>query len=257
MTASSASSSASSTTRIALVGDRDSSVTAHRAIPIALELAGASLGRAVDAQWLATEHIPADVDAAAALLDAFDGVWCVPASPYRHTEGALAAIRVARERGRAFLGTCGGFQHAVLEYARSVLGWRAASHAELEPGSADAVITPLACALVEAGETLRLVPGTRLAAAYGRLTAEEEYHCRYGLNPAARDAITARGFRIAATAVGGEVRALELDVRDHPFFVATLFQPERAALRGHVPPLVAAFVRAAETSRGTPLSTSP
>jgi len=237
----------SAAARIALVGDHDPSVTAHRAIPVALALAGAYLRHAIDVEWLPTERIPADVDAAAALLDGVDGVWCVPASPYRHTDGALAAIRVARERGRAFLGTCGGFQHAVLEYARSVLGRTAASHAELEPEDDDAVITPLACALVEAGETVHLVPGSQLATAYGRLTADEEYHCRYGLNPAVREAITARGFRVAATGAGGEIRARELS--DHPFFVATLFQPERAALRNQVPPLVAAFVRAATEVR--------
>jgi len=249
----SASSAPSSATRIALVGDHDPSVTAHRAIPVALALAGASLRHAVDAEWLPTERVPADVEAAAALLDGFDGVWCVPASPYRHTAGALAAIRVAREHGRPFLGTCGGFQHAVLEYARSVLGRTAASHAELEPEGADAVITPLACALVEAGETVHLAPGSHLAAAYGRLTADEEYHCRYGLNPAVREAITARGFRVTATGAGGEVRALEL--RDHPFFVATLFQPERAALRNKLPPLVAAFVHAATQARTQRVST--
>jgi CTP synthase (UTP-ammonia lyase) len=38
------------------------------------------------------------------------------------------------------------------------------------------------------------------------------------------------------------LRALELS--DHPFFVATLFQPERAALKGILPPLVRAFIEA-------------
>jgi len=65
----------------------------------------------------------------------FDGFWCVPASPYRDIDGALRAIRFAREQRRPFLGTCGGFQHAVLEYARNVLGWADAEHGELAPNA--------------------------------------------------------------------------------------------------------------------------
>jgi CTP synthase (UTP-ammonia lyase) len=167
----------------------------------------------------------------------------VPASPYRSTDGALRAIRFAREQGRPFLGTCGGFQHAVLEYARSVLGWVDAEHAETAPDAPLLVVTPLACALVEAQGAVRFRPGSLLRMAYGADEAVEGYRCRYGLNPAFRDALPAGALRVAAEDEAGDVRAVELD--GHPFFVATLFQPERAALHGQVPAIVAAFVRAA------------
>lgn len=228
--------------RVALVGDHDPSVPAHQAIPPALALAGAAAGVDVVPVWVPTDAITVDADAAG-----YDAVWCVPASPYRSTDGALRAIRVARERGCPFLGTCGGFQHAVIEYARSVLGWADAEHAETAPEAARLVVTPLACALVEARGVVRFRPGTRLAAAYeaayGVPEAVEGYRCRYGLNPAVREALTAGPLRIAAEDDAGDARAVELDA--HPFFVATLFQPERAALRGETPPIVAAFVRAA------------
>jgi len=224
--------------RVALVGDHDDAVTAHRAIPLALALAADATGIGVVPEWVATDEITAD-----ARLDGFDAVWCVPASPYRSMDGALRAIRRARETGLPFLGTCGGFQHAVVEYARAVLGWADAEHAETAPDAARAVVAPLACSLVEARGTVRLLPGTRLAAAYGAPEAVEGYHCRYGLNPAFRAALTGGPLRVAAEDEAGDVRAVELD--GHPFFVATLFQPERAALAGGVPPVVAAFVRAA------------
>ncbi len=90
---------------------------------------------------------------------------------------------------------------------------------------------------------VRLLPGSRLAAAYGTEEIVEGYHCRYGLNPAFRAAMVSEGrLRVAAEDSRGEVRALEQD--GHSFFVATLFQPERAALAGRLPPPVAAFVRA-------------
>jgi len=228
--------------RIGLVGDYDPSVAAHQAIPRALALAAATTGVDVSPEWVPTDTITTDVD-----VVAHDALWCVPASPYRSTAGALRAIRVARERGRPFLGTCGGFQHAVIEYARAVLGWTDAEHAETAPDADRLVVTPLECALVEARGAVRFRPGSRLRAAYGVSEAVEGYRCRYGLNPMVRDALTAGPLRVAAEDEAGDVRAVELD--GHPFFVATLFQPERAALRGEVPPIVAAFVVAAAGAR--------
>jgi len=225
--------------RIALVGDHDPSAVAHRAIPAALALAGKALDLDLESKWVGTET----VDPSAPGLAGFDGVWCVPASPYRSTGGALAAIRWARERGVPFLGTCGGFQHAVLECAAALWGIPFPAHAELDPGAADPVIAPLACALVEKGGRVRFVAGSTLASAYGTASAIEEYHCSYGMSPRSRPHLDAGPLRAAAWDDDGDVRGVELD--GHPFFVATLFQPERGALRGVLPPLVRAFVAAA------------
>src|SRR4051794_39452562 len=116
--------------RIGIIGDYDAGITAHQAVPRALELAAASREVAVECEWIST----ADIHHAACLAR-FDGLWCVPGSPYRSMDGALIAIRFAREQQRPFLGTCGGFQHAVIEHARNVLGWTDAEHAETAPAS--------------------------------------------------------------------------------------------------------------------------
>lgn len=142
------------TVRICLIGDYDPEVTAHQAIPEALALV--ARGKPVEPVWLGTESA-LEVD-----LSAYDGFWCVPASPYRSMEGALRVIRWARETGRPFLGTCGGCQHAILEFARNVLHIAEAGHAECDPSSAEPVITKLSCFLVEVEETLHLTPGSRL-----------------------------------------------------------------------------------------------
>jgi CTP synthase (UTP-ammonia lyase) len=226
---------------VGLIGDFNADVPAHRAIPLALQTAADSLRIEVTFGWVPTDEIDG-----APRIAHFNGLWCVPASPYRNMDGALLAIRHARERGLPFLGTCGGFQHAVVEYARHVLGWADAEHAETAPGAARAVISPLACALVEATEVVNLFPGSRIAAAYGRIQITEGYRCRYGLNPEFQAALVAGPLRAAADDATGEVRAVELD--GHPFFVATLFQPERAVLRGEPAPLVAAFVAACAAS---------
>ena len=225
------------TITIGLIGDYDESVPAHQAIPPALQRAADALHIEVGFEWVPTEEVTS-----VSRLARFDGLWCVPASPYRSMEGALLAIRHARETAVPFLGTCGGFQHAVVEYARNVLGWADAQHAETAPGAARTVISPLACALVETTGRVRLFAGSRIATAYGVGETTEGYRCRYGLNPEFQAALVAGPLRAAADDQTGEIRAVELD--GHPFFVATLFQPERAALRGESAPLVTAFVGA-------------
>jgi CTP synthase (UTP-ammonia lyase) len=225
------------TPHVGLIGDYKATVPAHQAIPIALKLAGDALDLVVEYEWVPTEEI---LDSSR--VAGFNGLWCVPASPYRSMEGALLAIRFAREEGRPFLGTCGGFQHAIVEYARNVLGWADAEHAEIAPDAARPVITPLACALVEATDAVRFRPGSRIASFYGCEESIEGYRCSYGLNPELQDALLSGPLRESAKDSTDEVRAVELD--DHPFFLATLFQPERLALKTQLPPLVKAFVRA-------------
>jgi CTP synthase (UTP-ammonia lyase) len=150
----------------ALAGDSDPSVPAHRAIPLALGLARAATPSAAGLtwQWIATR----DLTDAPRDLAAFSAVWLVPASPYENEAGALAAVRFARETRRPFLGTCGGFQHAVIEFARNVAGLAHADHAETNPSADTLVVTRLACSLVEQTNTLRLAPDSLLHAAYGR-----------------------------------------------------------------------------------------
>jgi len=237
---------------IALIGDYDPSVTAHQAIPRALELAATLLGARIDWDWIRTDSLDADPFT---ILAPYSGFWVVPASPYASFEGALSAIQFAREGGRPFLGTCGGFQHAVIEHARHVLGIVGASHAELLPGSAEAVIVPLACSLVEESAPVWPVPGSQLAGFCGDGPLAERYHCRYGLAPGHVARLAPGALRVSALDEAGEVRALELV--DHPFFHATLFQPERSALEGLAHPLIAAFVgavTAAAPSRSSPLA---
>jgi CTP synthase (UTP-ammonia lyase) len=79
--------------------------------------------------------------------------------------------------------------------------------------------------------------------AYGSLRVRETYHCNYGLNPRYEHLLATGPLRVAARDLPGEVRAVELD--GPAFFVATLFQPERAALAGRAHPLINAFVAAA------------
>lgn len=224
---------------IGLIGDYSSEVAAHIAIPKSLQLAADDRETEVEVTWLATESIVQNLER----LSSFDGLWCVPASPYVSMDGALSAIRFAREQHRPFLGTCGGFQHALIEYARNVLGYVEADHAETNPDATMPLIAPLSCSLVEASGAIKLKEDSRISRVYGRAEIVEQYHCNYGVNPRYQRLLEAGDMKVTGVDAEGETRVVELT--GHPFFVATLFQPERSAFSGIVHPLIRSYLQAA------------
>ena len=230
--------------RIGLIGDYNARVKAHLAIPRALELASVGLERRVQPVWLGTHELEGATERQLLL---FDGLWCVPGSPYESMEGALRAIRFARERGVPFLGTCGGFQHALIEYARNVLGILDADHAESNPGAATRLITPLSCGLVDTEGAIDLQEGSRIRDIYGSSRTVEEYHCNYGLNPEYASILQNGELRVTGVDTEGEVRVVELV--SHPFFVATLFLPQLLSHPSAPHPLVLAYLEAASAFR--------
>ena len=223
--------------RVALLGDFNPEVTAHRAIPEALRLAGEKLSLPVEGVWVHSTEL---VDTKKQLRD-FQGIWVVPASPYANTEGVLDAIRYTREQQVPFLGSCGGFQHMILEYARNVLGITQADHAETNPSGDTLVITPLTCSLVEKSEDI-LLHGGIVRRAYGIDRIQEEYRCNYGINPQFERELFKQHLKATAHGASGEIRAAELE--GHPFYVGTLFQSEHRALKGEAPPLAVALLQA-------------
>lgn len=229
--------SAAPTARIALIGERSPNVTSHTRIPLLLDALAAHDRLVLDAYWVSTE----DAEDAGAVRG-FDAVWVLPGSPYRSEAGALTAIRTAREEGIPFLGTCGGFQHTLLEYARNVCGLAGVAHAENDPGADDLLIEPLACSLVGHEGTVTLTPGSLAESVLGADRSVERYHCMYGPGPHL-DTLRAHGLRFTGEDEEGRVRIAELP--GHPFFLATLFQPELFGDGSRPHPVVRALARAA------------
>ncbi|WP_081756878.1 HD domain-containing protein [Gorillibacterium massiliense] len=226
---------------IGLIGDYNPQVVAHKAIPEAIRLAAVELGYPADFEWIPTPELDRDYEEK---LAKFHAIWTVPASPYASMTGALNGIRYARERKLPFLGTCGGCQHMILEFARNVLGLTDADHAEENPTGSLLMITPLSCSVNETVHTFHLSPGSKVAAAYGSDQVTEQYgRCNYGPNPEFAPMLEQAGLRTVGTESLGEPRIMEL--AGYSFYVGTLFQPERSALRGIVHPLILAYLRAA------------
>lgn len=240
--------------RIALVGDRSPGVRAHTRVPLLLEALRERDGVALDAYWIPTPD--------ARDLEAFDGIWVVPGSPYLSEEGAVGAARTAREHGIPFLGTCGGFQHMLLEYARGVCGLRVA-HAENTPAAAadeeDVLIMPLRCSLAGHEGVVRLAPGSLIEQIMGASTTVEAYSCSYGLSERYERVLSEHGLVFSGHAGDGDrggdgpngmARVAELP--GHPFFLGTLFQPELAGDGRRPHPVISAFAAAVAARSASP-----
>lgn len=230
------------TPRVALVGDRSPNVLSHQRIPGLLTALAERDRLALDAYWIGTEDTSA--------LEGFDAIWLLPGSPYRSEAGAVAAVRTAREHGIPFLGTCGGFQHALLEYARNVCGLGEAVHTEYETaaGAGDLLIVPLSCSLVGHEGAVRVTAGSLAERVLGAEHTVERYHCSYGISAAFVDVLRDHGMRFSGVDATGETRIAELP--EHPFFLATLFQPELFGDGARAHPIIRAFAVAAAVHAG-------
>jgi CTP synthase (UTP-ammonia lyase) len=133
------------------------------------------------------------------------------------------------------------------------MGIAKADTAEHNHPDAVNVVTPVLCALPDpaAGEprlsgfgNIRVLGGTRLAEIMGGSQLHERYFCNYEVNPEFRQRFDTAGLVVSALGPSGEIRAVEL--RDHPFFLATLFQPQLTSKANNQPhPVIQALLRAA------------
>lgn len=227
-------------TTLAIVADFNPNSKSHAATNAALAHSAAALGLSVKQDWIGTAE--AATPAGLSRLATYDRIWAGPCSPYESMEGALSTIRLARERGIPLLGTCGGFQHLIIEFARNVLGVADAEHGETSPDSSRLFISRLACSLVGRAMTLTFPANSTLARIYAQTTAEEEYICNFGVNPDFIPQLQSGGLNILASDSEGAVRAVELP--GLPFFIGTLFLPQHRSTPANPHPLVSAFLRA-------------
>jgi len=204
--------------RIGILGDFNADFRSHRATNDALQHAALKLGIKVESEWLPTPSLTAAT--AEKKLEGFDGLWASPGSPYKSFDGMLKGIEFARRRDWPFLGTCGGFQYAFIEFARNVLNIQDADSAENNSGSKNIIIYPVACAVPTAKATRPSSPEKLPRSACARLlpavvlwqdqeTATEEFFCNFEINPDFEWAAMEAGFPVVGRGAEGEIRAIE------------------------------------------------
>ena len=226
--------------KLAVIGDFNPSSQTHIATNSAIEHSKKALQADVVAEWVPTDSIMANLSI---VTGEYQGFWIAPGSPYRSISGALEIIKYARLNNVPTLGTCGGFQHMAIEFARNVLGITDAEHAEYDPYASKLVVTPLSCPL--AGKKLEISITDKQSLTYkifGTDKIEEQYYCNFGLNPGYEAEIDRNGFKVVGSDADNEARILEL--KGHKFFIATLFVPQVGSVPEKPNPLVNAFISA-------------
>jgi CTP synthase (UTP-ammonia lyase) len=223
------------TSRIGIIGDFNPENPTHIFTNNAIQHAAEALGTPIEAVWLPTDQ-PTE-------YGEFQGLFGSPGSPYSDFDRALSGIRYARENNVPFLGTCGGSQYMMIEYARNVMGLAEAAHAESDPYASCLFITPLSCSLVGKTMEVTIRSESMAAAAFRAERSMEAYYCNFGLNPKYQERLENAGLAITGKDADGEARIVEL--ASHTFFLGTLFVPQAKSKPRLPHPLISAFCRAA------------
>lgn len=225
--------------RIAIVGEFDRSFRPHLATNEALEHSRKFIANNFLAEWVSTEFVEKNLDW---VLQTYEGFWIAPGSPYKSMKGALDLIQFTRTHQIPTFGTCGGFQHMVIEFARNVLKIEEAEHAEYNPYASKLVVNPLSCDLKgEPMEIELLDKNSKTFAFYQSEIIREKYYCNFGLNPEFQNQFDEKGFKIVGGDKHKEARIVELE--NHPFFIATLFVPQDNSSFEKPHPLVTNFLK--------------
>ena len=208
--------------KLGIMGDFVASNATHIANNEALDHAGKQFGKFFTYEWVDTERIEPEFDN---IIQSYHGLLIAPGSPYKSMSGVLKIIEHARTHKIPTLGTCGGFQHMIIEFARNVLGISEAEHAETNPYASKLVINPLSCSLKGQSLEIEIIQKDSLVARiFNTNTITENYYCNFGLNPEYQQQIHQAGFNMVASDKHNEARIVEL--KDHPFFIGTLFVPQ-------------------------------
>jgi len=235
--------------RVAVVGKYVQMPDAYMSVIEALRHAGAHHGVEVQLSWVNAEDLEGEV---VGELDGVDGIVVPGGFGHRGIEGKLAASRHARHQRIPYLGLCLGMQCAVIDFAREVLGTEDANSTEFNAFTANPVIDllPEQRDIEDKGGTMRLgvypcrlVPGSRVAAAYGEAVVYERHRHRFEFNNLYREPLQQAGMLVSGVSPNGRLVEV-VELRDHPYFVASQFHPEFRS-RPNVPhPLFRDFVGA-------------
>jgi CTP synthase len=238
--------------RIGLVGKYVQLEDAYLSVSEALRHAASLQDARVEIDWIDSERL-LDREQADERLRALDGILIPGGFGGRGWEGKIRAAQVARERGIPYLGICLGMHVAVSEFARNVVGLDGANSTEMDPETPHPVIDllPEQKEVADLGGTMRLGAdpiklheGTRAREIYGEAVIYERHRHRYEVNNLWRKRMESAGLGISGTSP--DERLVEIvELRDHPFYVASQFHPEFKSRPERPAPLFREFVAAA------------
>lgn len=230
------------TKRIAIIGDYHNSIT-QSTITDSIQHSNKLLGCNTLYDWIDTDKL--DSDNYEDLITNYSGIWSAPGSPFKSLIGSINAIKYAREHKIPHLGTCAGYQHSIIEYARNVLGYTNADHAEYSTNSDSFFINKMSCSLHGTKDKIMILDNSLMDRLYGNTVIEGDYFCSYGLNEDYKTLFDNDDFVISGIDKEGNIRILEL--KNHPYFVLTVFVPQVSSNIDNPNPIITEFVRIVNT----------
>ncbi len=245
----------SKTVTIGLVGKYVELQDAYISVVESLKHAGYTFDADIKVKWINSEEVTKEN--VEELLGNVDGVLVPGGFGDRGIEGKIVAIEYARTHKKPFLGICLGMQLASIEFARNVLGLEDANSSEINPATTNPVIDllPEQKDVEDLGGTLRLglypckvKPGTKTAEAYKDEVVYERHRHRYEFNNHYREDMEKHGFIFSGTSPDGRLVEI-VELKDHPWFVASQFHPEFISRPTRPQPLFRDFVKASLEER--------
>ena len=235
---------------IGIIGDFNPEKPSHIATNAAIKHGADFLSLDVKTEWLGTGNLLRK--SVKDTIGQYQGLLAAP-TPYFFVDGAIKGIRLAREMNIPFLGTCGGSQYTLLEFARNVAGMTNAGHTELTPQTDMPLLIKIACTIDkrkgQGGPRMlgtfyiNLLPKTEASKLYGKTKISESYSCSYELNPEYEGRLVETGLIISGRDDAGKARIFE--VHNKRFFIATGFLPQLNSTPENPHPLNAAFLKSA------------
>ena len=235
---------------VALVGKYIQLHDAYISVVEALKHGGIAEHATVHIKWIDSEQLNEEnVDE---MLGDVSGILVPGGFGGRGIDGKIVAIHYARTHKIPFLGLCLGMQLAIVEYARNVAGLKDAHSIELDPGTSHPVIAlmPDQEDIEDIGGTLRLGSypcvldkTTKAYELYGTDQIAERHRHRYEVNNDYRKILTDHGLTLSGLSPDGRIVEM-IEIKDHPFFIATQAHPELKSRPNRPHPLFRGFVKA-------------
>ncbi|MDD2537349.1 MAG: CTP synthase [Candidatus Absconditabacteria bacterium] len=235
--------------KIAMVGKYVSLEDAYYSLNEGLKVAGYRKDIKIQIDFVSAEEIEKQ---GTDMLLGYSGI-CVPGGfGTRGIEGMVMAAQFARENKIPYLGICLGSQIMAIEFARNVLGYPDATSEEFFPDAQHQVIHLMEHqkGIEKKGGTMRLgsydcalTKGSLAEKVYGKLQIAERHRHRYEFNNAYRPEFEEKGFLISGTSLDGELAEV-VEIKDHPYMIATQAHPELKSRPLHPHPLFVGFIEA-------------